>query len=49
MHLGLSAFTRGYSSESDYEVDIEHDDEDDYNREGDEILMILGYPFFPNY
>ena len=47
--LGLGVFTRGYSSESDQEVDIEHEDEEDYNRKRDEILMILGYPFFPNY
>ncbi len=42
VHLGLSVFTRGYSSESDYEVDIENDEYE--FREDDEILMFLGYP-----
>ena len=46
VHLGLSVFTRGYSSESDREVDIEHDDDED-NVSDDEIMMVLGYPFFP--
>ena len=42
VHLGLSVFVRGYSSESDYEVDIENDEFE--FREDDEILMFLGYP-----
>ena len=46
VHLGLSVFTRGYSLDSDYEVDIEHNNEDE-NQEGDEIMMVWGYPFFP--
>ena len=46
VHLGLSVFTRGYSSESDREVDIEHDDDED-NVSDDDIMMVLGYPFFP--
>ena len=46
VHLGLSVFTRGYSLESDFEVDIEHSNEDD-NESDDEIMMVLGYPFFP--
>ena len=46
VHLGLSVFTWGYSSESSLEVDIEHNNEDD-NESDDEIMMVLGYPFFP--
>ena len=46
VQLRLSVFTRGYSSESDLEVDIEHSNEDD-NESDDEIMMVLGYPFFP--
>ena len=42
VHLGLSILTRGYSSESEGEVDIENDEYE--FREDDEILMFLGYP-----
>lgn len=34
VHLGLSAFIQGYSLESDYEVDLEHDGEEDKNDQG---------------
>ena len=45
VHLGMSAFVVGYSSESDLEVDIENDEFE--FREDDEILMFLGYPCLP--
>ena len=45
IHFGLDVFTRGYSSESDFEVDVEND-EHDY-REDDEILLFFGYPYLP--
>ena len=41
----LSCFTRGYSSDSDREVDIENDDYDE--REDYEILLFLAYPSIP--
>ena len=42
-YLGLSVFARGYSLKLDLEVDIVHD----FAEEDDEIVMVLGYPFFP--
>ena len=42
VHLGLSVSTRGYSSKSDNEVDIENNEYE--FREDDEIMMFLGYP-----
>ena len=46
IHRGLSPFVRGYSSESDIEVDIVHDDM--YASDGDhEIMVVLGFPYFP--
>ena len=44
-HPNLSCFTRGYTSDSDREVQIENDDYDD--REDYEILLFLGYPSVP--
>ena len=44
-HPSLSCFTRGYTSDSDCEVDIENDDYDE--REDYEILLFLGYPSVP--
>ena len=44
-HPSLSCFTRWYTSNSDYEVDIENDDYD--KREEYEILLFLGYPSVP--
>ena len=41
----MSAFAKGYSSESDLEVDIENDEFE--FREDDEILMFFGYPYLP--
>ena len=48
LHRGLGLFTAGYSSDSEYEVNIEFEDDQERNEAGDEIMMILGYPFFPN-
>ena len=48
LHRGLGIFTSGYSSESEEEVDIEFEEDEEHNEAGDEIMMILGYPFFPN-
>ena len=45
VHLGMSAFARGYSSESNLEVDLENDEME--FREDDEILMLFGYPYLP--
>ena len=48
-HRGLGTFASSYSSESEQEVDIELFEEDEERNEaGDKIMMILGYPFFPN-
>ena len=44
-HPSLSCFTRKYSSDFDREVDIENDDYDE--REDYEILLFLGYPSIP--
>lgn len=46
LHRGLSIFAASYSSESEQEVDIEHEANEERNEAGDEIMMILGYPFF---
>ena len=48
LHRGLGIFASGYSSESEQEVDIKFDEDEEHNEAGDEIMMILGYPFFPN-
>ena len=47
VHLGLSIFARGYSSELDLEVDIVHDTLHSSAEEDDEIVMAFGFPFFP--
>ena len=44
-HPSLSCFTRGYTSDSDHEVDIENEDYE--KREDYEILLFLGYPLSP--
>ena len=44
-HPSLSCFTRGYASDFDFEIDIENDDYDE--REEYEILLFLGYPSVP--
>ena len=47
-HCGPGTFASSYSSESEQEVDIEFEEDEERNEAGDEIMMILGYPFFPN-
>ena len=47
VHLGLSVFTRGYSSELDMEVKIMHNTLHSSAEEDDEIVMAFGFPFFP--
>ena len=44
-HPNLSCFTRGYASDFDCEIEIENDDYDE--REEYEILLFLGYPLSP--
>ena len=46
VHWRLGVFTEGYSSESEYEVDVEHDGIDEDVAEDDQIMMIWGLPFF---
>ena len=43
MHVGLSVFTTGYSSELDMEVEIVHNVAEDDN----EIVMAFGFHFLP--
>ena len=45
IHANLSAWERGYSLESNLEVDLEND-EYEY-RQDDEILTFFGYPYLP--
>ena len=47
MHAHISPFVHGWSSDSDREVDVVNDSLDESEDEGDEIMMVLGYPFFP--
>lgn len=46
VHWRLGPGDEGYSSESDYEVDVEHDGIDEVTKEGDEIMLIWSLPFF---
>ena len=43
IHTGLSAWERGYSLESDLEVDLENDEYELH--QDDEILTFFGYPY----
>ena len=43
IHANLSAWERGYSSESDLEVDLENDEYEFH--QDDEILTFFGYPY----
>jgi len=45
IHANLSTWERGYSSESDLEVDLENDEYE--FRQDDEILTFFGYPYLP--
>ena len=47
VHLGLSVFTRGYSSESNMEVEIVHNTLHSATEDDDEIVMAFGFPYFP--
>ena len=42
----MNFFVTCYSSESDYEIDVMHDILHESDEE-DEIMMVLGFPFFP--
>ena len=44
LHVGMSLLVRGYSSESEGEVDILNYINHGHH-EQDEIVMILGYPY----
>ena len=46
VHRGIGALVVGYSSESDMEVEIVHDNLCNSHNDDDEIMMVLGYPFF---
>ena len=45
IHANLRAWERGYSSESNLEVDLENDEFE--FRQDDEILTFFGYPYLP--
>ena len=47
VHRHISPFVHGWSYDSDREVDVVNETLDDSEDEGDEIMMVLGYPFFP--
>ena len=47
VHRGIGALVVGYSSESDMEVEIVHDNPRNSHEDDDKIMMALGFPFFP--
>ena len=47
MHVGIGALVKGYSFKSDMEVEIVHDNLHNSHDDDDEIMRVLGYPFFP--
>ena len=48
VHRNIGAFVEGFSSQSEYKVDIAYDDnEEGQHREDDEILMFFGVPYLP--
>ena len=47
VHREIGALVVGYSSELDMEVEIVHDNLRNSHDDDDEIMMVLGYPFFP--
>ena len=47
VHRGIGALVAGYSSESNMEVEIVHDNLRNSHEDDDEIMMVLGFPFFP--
>ena len=46
VHRGLSAFTEGYSLDSELEVDFAHEEVDNNSEEKYDIMKVNGYPFF---
>ena len=46
VHPHISPFVVGWSSDSDREVDVVSDSLEEFEDEDDEIMMVLGYPFF---
>lgn len=46
VHRGVSAFTEGYSSDSELEVDFAHEEVDSNSEEEYDTMMVNGYPFF---
>ena len=46
VHAHISPFVVGWSSDSDREVDVVNDSLEESEDEDDEIMMVLGYPFF---
>ena len=47
VHAHISPFVVGWSSDSDEEIDVVNDSLEEPEDESDEIMMVLGYPFFP--
>ena len=47
VHRHISPFAVGWSSNSDREVDVVNNSLEELENEDDEIMMVLGYPFFP--
>ena len=47
VYRGIGALVVGYSLESDMDVEIVHDNLRNSRRDDDEIMMVLGFPFFP--
>ena len=47
VHLHISPFAVGWSSDSDREVEVVNDSLEELEDKDDEIMMVLGYPFFP--
>ena len=47
VHREIGALVVDYSSESDMEVEIMHDNLRNSHRDDDEIMMAFGFPFFP--
>ena len=47
VHANISPFVVGWSSDSDEEIDVVNDSLEEPEGESDEIMMVLGYPFFP--
>ena len=46
VHRGVSAFAEGYSSDSELEIDIAHEEVDSNSEQEYDIIKVNGYPFF---